>query len=58
LTLREIGEKAGGMDVSAVSHAIRRFERQAAHDRSLAALQQQLIEMSNVDSAEKVGGGG
>jgi hypothetical protein len=35
LTLRELGEAAGGMDYSAVAAAIRRFEGKLAQDHVL-----------------------
>lgn len=49
LTLRELGEAAGGMTFSAVSKAIRRLEQQAEKDKRLRQLQQRLLNLSNVE---------
>ena len=46
LTLREIGAEAGGMGFSAVSIAIRRFERKAAKDHRLRRLMDQACDLS------------
>ncbi len=44
LTLRQLGEKAGGMDYTAVAMAVRRIERRARADRGLRALRDKLAE--------------
>jgi len=48
LTLHELGEAAGGMNTAAVSKAINRLEQQAVEENDLRAMQQRLMEMSNV----------
>jgi hypothetical protein len=50
LTLREIGQQAGGMDYSAVGMAIKRFEGRCGRDKALAGLQRELIGMLNVET--------
>ena len=44
LTLREIGERMGGMDYGAVSVAIRRFEARAAKNAELKKLMRRVKE--------------
>jgi RNA 3'-terminal phosphate cyclase len=58
LTLRELGVAAGGLKYAAAHKLISRLEKAAAVDRGLRELQRQVFEMSNIDSAEKVGRGG
>ena len=48
LTLHELGEAVGGMKMAAVSKAISRLEQQAVEENDLRAMQQRLIDMSNV----------
>jgi hypothetical protein len=42
LTLRELGERAGGVDYTAVAMALRRFNAKVQRNRKLAAAQQSL----------------
>jgi hypothetical protein len=54
LTLRGIGERAGGIDYKSVGKAVERFQVRLATDAKLLAQTRQcLAEMSIVDSAEK-----
>jgi REP element-mobilizing transposase RayT len=50
MTLREIGAALGGRDYGAVSMAIKRFEAQAAHSRTLAEARRKLAEMLIVET--------
>ena len=43
LTLRELGEAAGGMDYSAVAAAIRRFDGKLATDRVLRSQSEEIL---------------
>jgi len=43
MTLRALGEAAGGMDYTAVSMAIKRFEQRLAKERTLRSLTQRLL---------------
>ncbi len=45
MTLREIGDRLGGMDYGAVSMAIRRFERQAVRNRKIKGIMKQTKEL-------------
>jgi chromosomal replication initiation ATPase DnaA len=49
MSLREIGAAPGGRDYGAVSMAIKRFETQAAHSRTLAEARRELAGMLNVE---------
>ena len=49
LTLRELGRAAGGLELAAVSAALKRFERKAAEDESLVELQHQLKAILNAE---------
>ena len=42
LTLREIGEAAGGMDYTAVAMAVKRFEQKATRDPNLRRRMKQI----------------
>ncbi len=42
--MRALGEAAGGMDYTAVSMAIKRFEQRLAKEKPLRKLTQQVIE--------------
>ena len=48
MTLRELGEAAGGMDYGAVSMAIRRMETRIREDRIIKAAFIRMIQMLNV----------
>lgn len=48
LTMREIGEGAGGMDYNAVNMALRRWEERMKREPSVAALAEELRTMCNV----------
>jgi len=50
LTLRELGEGAGGMDYAAVSVMLRRFDGRLGQDRSLRSLRDRAREMLNVET--------
>jgi len=51
LSLREIGEKAGGMPNKAVGKAAERFEGKLAGNRSLQMIQKHVLkELSNVET--------
>ena len=50
LTLREIGEAAGGMDYAAVSIALKRFEARLETDPELKKASQQAIAVLNVET--------
>jgi hypothetical protein len=43
LTLRTLGEAAGGIDYAAVCMAIKRFEQRLAKDKSLRKMTEQLL---------------
>jgi putative transposase len=47
LSLRELGQEAGGMDYTAVSMAIKRFEQRLGRDRSLRQLTDRLLGEKN-----------
>ena len=50
LTLRELGERAGGMDYGAVAKAVERFEARMQRDRTLRAMEKKLLgAMANVN---------
>jgi hypothetical protein len=50
MTLRELGERAGGLDYNAAGAAVSRFERRLAKDRKLARLVGRLeSELSKVE---------
>ena len=48
MTLRELGEAAGGMDYGAVSMAVRRMETRIREDRIIKAAFIRMIQMLNV----------
>ena len=48
MTLRETGEKLGGMDYAAVCVALRRFEKKAQSDKALREMMATLAGMLNV----------
>ena len=51
LSLREIGEKAGGMPYKTVGKAVERFEKKLAENRVLQKIKKQILkEMSNVET--------
>ena len=50
LTLREIGEAAGGMDYAAASIALKRFESKLETDRELKKASRQAIAVLNVET--------
>ena len=50
LTLRELGEKAGGLDYSAVSEAVRRFERKQRQSTPVRAALRRVLEMLNLET--------
>jgi hypothetical protein len=43
LTLRQLGQEAGGMDYTAVSMAIKRFEQRLGRDRGLCRMTERLL---------------
>jgi len=43
LTLRALGEAAGGMDYTAVSMAVKRFEERLARDEALRRMVERLL---------------
>jgi hypothetical protein len=49
LTLKEAGRQAGGINFSAVSKAIQRFEQEAKHEPHRQKLQKFILQMSNVE---------
>ncbi len=49
MTLSEVGEVVGDMGFSAVSAAVKRFERRAKEDKKLAKLQERVFAMLNVE---------
>ena len=49
LTLREIGERLGGVDYAAVSMALKRFEEKASGNRQLKAQKRAVYSMLNVE---------
>ena len=53
LKLRELAAAVGMTDYSAVSIAIRRYERQLRRSKSRREQLKQVCQLSNVDSAEK-----
>lgn len=58
MTLREIGQAAGGMDYAAVSMAVRRMGIRRQQERAIKIGFDRVVQLLNVDSAEKVGGDG
>lgn len=50
MTLKELGEKAGGMDYSAVSEAVRRFERTKRPLKEVRAAVTRLGRMLNMET--------
>ena len=50
VTLRELGEKAGGLDYSAVSEAIRRFERKQLKTSPVRGALNRVLEMLNMET--------
>ena len=49
LTLRGLGEAAGGMDYAAVNMAIKRFVERLARDKALRTLTERLLDGSNCE---------
>jgi hypothetical protein len=50
MTLRELGQRAGGLDYNAVGGAVSRFGRRLVTDRKLARLVSRLkAQLSNVE---------
>ena len=47
LTLRQLGQEAGGMDYTAVSMALKRFEQRLSRDASLRRLANRLLDEKN-----------
>ena len=43
MTLRALGEAAGGMDYTAVSMAVKRFEARLSHDKALRRMVERLL---------------
>ena len=50
LTLRQLGKAAGGMDYSAVSEAIRHFERVHLRTRPVRVARQQTCQFLNLET--------
>ena len=50
LTLRELGEQAGGMDYAAVSVMLKRFASRVENQPPLRTTMKQAIEMLNVET--------
>ena len=50
MTLREVGERLGGMDYAAVSVALKRFARKANEDENLRGRMKQLAKMLSVET--------
>lgn len=48
LTLRELGEAAGGMDYTAVSMAVKRLEERLGSDKVLRRMAERLLEENGV----------
>ena len=49
MKLRELGEKVGGLDYSAVSESIRTFERRKLKNAEVRAAYEQVIENLNLE---------
>ena len=49
LTLREAGRQAGGLQLAAVSQAVRRLEKRAGEDAAVREMQTRLVQLSNVE---------
>ena len=50
LSLRELGEVAGGVDYAAVSMAIKRFERRLSRDKTLRQVVAKTTQLLNVET--------
>ena len=48
LTLRELGEAAGGMDYAAVSMAVKRLQERLGRDKALRRMAERLLEENGV----------
>ena len=50
LTLRELGQAAGGMDYAAVGEAVRRLARRVKKDHELRAAYRRTMEMLDIET--------